>query len=234
MKGEEFLCEIKNSYNVINVLSERNGNKVLLLKHKKIGRKLVLRYQEKKQEVYCFLKSISFENLPEIYDVYELEDAFIVLEEYIDGISVAQVLESGVYTYRGAKKVISGVCDALCVLHENGYVHRDIKPENIMVSRDGTVKLIDFNVSRSVKNSIRRDTFIMGTFGYAPPEQLGISQSDSRTDLYALGVLLNVMLTGRHPSEALVSGRARHIVLKCTQISPEKRFHSVSELKNYL
>ena len=165
MKGEEFLCEIKNSYNVINVLSERNGNKVLLLKHKKIGRKLVLRYQEKKQEVYCFLKSISFENLPEIYDVYELEDAFIVLEEYIDGISVAQVLESGVYTYRGAKKVISGVCDALCVLHENGYVHRDIKPENIMVSRDGTVKLIDFNVSRSMKNNIRRDTFIMGTFG---------------------------------------------------------------------
>ncbi|MGN1083076.1 MAG: serine/threonine protein kinase [Candidatus Avispirillum sp.] len=234
MKVEEFLCGIKNDYFVIKVMSDRNGTRVLLLKHKKIGRRMVLRLQGAKQEIYCFLKGISFENLPEVYDTFVLEDAFAVLEEYIDGISVAQVLESGLYTYRGAKKVIWDVCDALNVLHENGYVHRDIKPENIMVSSDGTVKLIDFNVSRSVKESVGHDTVIMGTVGYAPPEQLGISQSDSRTDLYALGVLLNVMLTGKHPSEALVSGRARHIVLKCTQIAPEKRFRNVLELKNAL
>lgn len=234
MKTEEFLGYIKTEYATVGILSERNGERVILIKHRELEKKAVLRLHSAKREIYCFLKSIEFENLPLVYDVYELEDGFATVEEYIDGLTVAQVLESGVYTYRGAKRIVEGVCDALSVLHENGFVHRDIKPENIMISSEGTVKLIDFNVSRNVKIGASRDTAVMGTVGYAPPEQLGISQSDGRADLYALGVLLNVMLTGVHPSERLVRGRAGRIVMKCTRISPEKRFRNVDELKKAL
>ena len=119
----------------------------------------------------------------------------------------------------------------LSFLHRINIVHRDIKPENIIITDNATVKLIDFNASRVYKNECTADTVVLGTIGYASPEQFGITQSDARTDIFALGVLLNVMLTGVHPSEQLAKGRAGKIVLKCTQIDPNKRYQSVEELK---
>lgn len=70
----------------------------------------------------------------------------------------------------------------------------------------------------------------MGTVGYASPEQLGLSQSDPRTDIYAVGVMLNVMLTGKHPSEQLARGRAGRIVRRCTRINPDERYQSAAAL----
>jgi serine/threonine protein kinase len=70
----------------------------------------------------------------------------------------------------------------------------------------------------------------MGTVGYASPEQLGISQSDARTDIYASGVLYNVMLTGQHPSVTIASGRPGRIVRKCTAVNPDERYQTASEL----
>ena len=98
-----------------------------------------------------------------------------------------------------------------------------------MINKDGRVVLIDFNASRKV-SSVGKDTVVMGTVGYASPEQLGIAQSDMRTDIYALGVMINVMLTGKHPSEELAKGKAGRIVRKCTNISPDKRYQSVLQL----
>ena len=72
---------------------------------------------------------------------------------------------------------------------------------------------------------------IAGTIGYMSPEQYGVGQSDRRADVYSVGVLLNVMMTGLHPSEELCSGRARRIVEKCTRIDPDRRFKSAAELK---
>ncbi|MCR5208153.1 MAG: serine/threonine protein kinase, partial [Eubacterium sp.] len=131
-------------------------------------------------------------------------------------------------------KILLETCDALVPLHANGFIHRDVKPENIMITKDGTVKLIDFNASREFSLSSTRDTVQIGTIGYASPEQLGIAQTDARTDIYALGVLLNVMLTGKHPSIKLADGRAGKIVLKCTQIDPSSRFSSVEKLASEL
>ena len=75
-----------------------------------------------------------------------------------------------------------------------------------------------------------KDTVIMGTVGYASPEQLGVTQSDARTDIYAAGVLLNVMLTGKHPTEAFARGRIGRIVRKCTALNPADRYQSAEEL----
>jgi serine/threonine protein kinase len=70
----------------------------------------------------------------------------------------------------------------------------------------------------------------MGTVGYASPEQLGVTASDARTDIYAVGVLLNVMLTGKHPSEIIARGKAGKIVRKCTSVNPDERYQSAEKL----
>ena len=151
------------------------------------------------------------------------------LEEYIDGITVAQVMETGKYHYRGAKKVLTGICHALTVLHDRGIIHRDVKPENVMIDKNGRVLLLDLNASR--KESLAgKDTVIMGTVGYAAPEQLGLSQSDARADIYAAGVLLNVMLTGKHPTERFAPGRAGRIIRKCTALNPDDRYQTALKL----
>ncbi len=234
MTNDEFFERLKAEYELCRVLSQKNGCRVLLMNNRKLNRKLVLRLYKTEIPAYSFFKGIVFENLPVIYDVYKTDDGQAVLEEYIDGVTVAEVLESGKYTYRGMKTVVSAVCDALDIIHKNGFIHRDVKPENIIIDKNGTVKLIDFNASRIYKNTVSSDTEVLGTVGYAAPEQLGISQTDSRADIYALGVLINVMLTQRHPSECLADGRAGKTVLKCTSIDPAARFQSALAVKSAL
>lgn len=228
MDFASYFAVVRVSYDLLSVLSEKEDAVSFLLQHKTLGRKLTLRRFAEEKPVYHLLQNVLHPNLPLVYDIIVLADAVVVLEEYIDGVTVAEVLETGAYTYRGARRVLSGVGTALRFLHENGFVHRDVKPENVVVGTDGAVKLIDYDIARAV-TSASQDTRVLGTMGYAPPEQQGLAQSDPRSDIYAMGVLLNVMLTREHPSVRLASGRAGKIVLKCTAVSPEKRFQTVAE-----
>ena len=229
MKREEYLKNLLQIYSPVAVLSRKNGCEVLRLRNKQNGKDLVMRSLPCSLAAYEKLQNIRFENLPEIYDVLELEDGQIVLEEYIDGITAAQVMESGKYRQSGAKKVLFAVCDALTVLHGRGIIHRDVKPENVMIEKSGRVVLIDLNASR-IESNANKDTVILGTVGYASPEQLGLSQTDARTDIYAAGVLYNVLLTGQHPSITIASGRAGRIVRKCTAVNPNERYQTSTEL----
>ena len=233
MTKDTYIKNLFALYSLVAVLSEKNGCKVLRLRNKATKQDLVLRSLPAHIDAYETLCRIRCDNLPEIYDVLDMEDGQIVLEQFIDGITVAQVMETGKYRYRGAKKVLSGVCNALTVLHEQGIIHRDVKPENVMIDEDGNVILIDLNASR-IESSANKDTVVMGTVGYASPEQLGVSQSDARTDVYACGILLNVMLTGKHPTEVFARGHAGRIVRKCTMISPNDRYQSAKELLDAL
>ena len=233
MTRESYIQNVLTVYSLVRVLSDKNDCKVLRLRNKSSGKDLVLRSFPKHLDAYEALCSIRCENLPEIYDAIDLADGQIVLEEYIDGITVAQVMESGKYRYYGAKKVLSGVCQALTVLHQRNLVHRDVKPENVMIDKNGRVVLIDFNASRKVSEACK-DTVIMGTVGYASPEQLGVTQSDARTDIYAAGILLNVMLTGKHPTETFAKGRAGRIIRKCTALNPDDRYQCAEKLSDAL
>jgi len=229
MKRAEYIENILHIYSLVAVLSQKNSCEVLHLRNKKTRKDLVLRSFPDPLVAYEKLQNTRHINLPEIYDVLEMDDGQIVLEEYIDGITVAQVMETGQYHSSGARKVLLGVCDALTVLHDRGIVHRDVKPENVMIEPSGRVVLIDFNASR-LESGASRDTVVMGTVGYASPEQLGLSQTDARTDIYAAGVLYNVMLTGQHPSVTLSSGKAGRIVRKCTAVNPNERYQTAAEL----
>lgn len=229
MTRDAYIRELLNIYSPVSELRSKNDCKVLRLRHKASGKDMVLRSFPENLDAYEVLCGIRCENLPEIYDVIRLEDGQIVFEEYIDGLTVAQALEVGKYRYRGAKKVLFGLCQALKVLHDRGLVHRDVKPENVMIGNDGRVVLIDFDASRRVSDA-QKDTVILGTVGYASPEQLGITQSDARTDIYATGVMLNVMLTGKHPTEMFAKGRGGRIVRKCTALNPDDRYRSAEKL----
>ena len=230
MKRAEYIENILPIYSLVGLLSRKNGCEVLHLRNKITGKDLVLRSFSSALAAYENLQNIRCINLPEIYDVLEMDDGQIVLEEYINGITVAQVMETGKYRSSGARKVLLGVCDALTVLHSRGIVHRDVKPENVMIDKAGRVVLIDFNASR-IESVASKDTVIMGTVGYASPEQLGLSQTDARADIYAAGVLYNVMLTGQHPSVTIASGKAGRIIHKCTAVNPNERYQTAAKLR---
>ncbi len=233
MTREQYLTKLFLSYALVSVLSNKNETKVLRIRNKAQQKDMVLRSFPKRIPAYEELYRVKCETLPLIYDVIDLDDGQIVLEEFIEGVTVSQVMESGKYRYFGARKVLKSVCHALTVLHKQNFVHRDVKPENVVIDRNGRVVLIDFDASRKI-SAASKDTVIMGTVGYASPEQLGVSQSDARTDIYAVGVLLNVMLTGKHPSERLARGKAGHIVRKCTSVSPDERYQTAERLAHAL
>ena len=130
-------------------------------------------------------------------------------------------------------KIAIQLCEAMEVLHSIGAVHRDIKPENIIL-RGSEAVLIDFDAARIVDPDKSTDTKILGTTGYASPEQYGLCQTDARSDIYSFGVVLNVMLTGEHPSTKLAEGVFGEIVQKCTMINPDMRYQSAAELKEVL
>ena len=112
-------------------------------------------------------------------------------------------------------------------------IRDSIKPENVIL-RGNDVVLIDFDAARLHKPEAKADTRILGTTGFAAPEQYGLGQSSTRTDIYSLGVLMNLMLTGQHPSKKLAEGRMGRVIQRCTQVNPSKRYKDVIHLMEVL
>ena len=160
-------------------------------------------------------------------------ESALVIEEFIEGDTLDFLLEGALFTPQETREIVRQLCQALWVLHSMAAVHRDIKPENVIMRRRQAI-LIDFDAARLHKPEQEADTQILGTTGFAAPEQYGLSQSDVRTDIYALGVLMNVMLTGEHPSKKLAEGRMGRIIERCTRVSPEKRYKNVLRLMGEL
>ncbi|MBR3437056.1 MAG: serine/threonine protein kinase [Lachnospiraceae bacterium] len=232
MTVKEYLEMLYGQYELVETLSSKSTSSVLLLRHRSLQKNIVVRSSARRLAVAEYLRSIVFPNLPEVYDTVLLEDGEVILEEALEGRTLDKVLAERNLSFREAREILSAVSDALIVIHEAGFVHRDIKPKNILITETGTVKLIDFGASRAVRQN--DDTVRLGTAGFAAPEQY-VGASDHRADIFALGVLLNVMLTGKHPSEALPKNRhARRIIEKATSMNPDKRFSSAEEFKRAL
>lgn len=215
------------------MLKESERGSVCLVRDAASGERYILRTLIGSAEVYQKIKNAAPPHIPQIESIAERDGKTYVLEEYIQGDTLAFLLESQAIAPDTAKDIISQLCEALDVLHCLGVVHRDIKPENVIL-RGGEAVLIDFDVSRICKPEHHSDTQVMGTAGYAAPEQYGFAQTDGRTDIYALGVLLNEMLTKQHPSKQLTEGIYRPIVEKSIEVNVDKRFASVGQLRRAL
>lgn len=224
---------ITEDYQMLRCLKESARGQVQIVQHKESGRRYVFRRFDGNGEVYKKLLNISCPHLPQILEMGMQDGKTVVLEEYIQGDTLSFLLEGGLPSAAESKKIMRDLCSALWVLHSMGAVHRDIKPENIIL-RGRDAVLIDFDASRIYKIEQETDTKVLGTTGFAAPEQYGIYQSDARADIYSLGILLNIMLTGKHPSVELATGKMGRIVQKCTMTNPKKRYRNVLQLMETL
>lgn len=230
---ESFLEAVITEYDTLRVLKQSPRGTVSVVRHKKSGTRYVFRRYSGSGEVYRRLLPVLCPHLPQIMEAAEQDGQTAVLEEYVQGDTLAELLMGARLTEREARKVTMQLCQALHVLHSMGAVHRDVKPENVIL-RGSDAVLIDFDAARIYKVASESDTQVLGTTGFAAPEQYGIFQSDERTDIFSLGVLLNIMLTGKHPSREMAVGKMGRIVRKCTMTAPEQRYQSARALMEVL
>ena len=182
-----------------------------------------------------------FLHLPRIVDCHTEGDDLVVIMEYIEGETLATAAQKS-HSNMFAATLFPRLCDAVEELHEDHdqpIIHRDLKPSNIMVSHNNPI-IIDLGIARTFKESAEEDTRHFGTRSYAPPEQFGFGQTDARTDVYALGMLLYFLFTGENPSQTIRKGNFKHeeipepirqIVIRATAFDPNKRYATAREMK---
>ncbi|MGH9496132.1 MAG: serine/threonine protein kinase [Candidatus Sulfotelmatobacter sp.] len=155
------------------------------------------------------LGKLSHPNIVTLYDVGQIDEYVYIAMEYIDGGTLATRQNSGRVDQRAVLEILSAVASALDYAHGRGIIHRDIKPSNIMVTREGTVKVVDFGIARVVDaaRSSQYETqepVILGSLGFFSPEQLRAPAGEEisvATDQFSLGVVAYQLLTGRMPFE---------------------------------
>lgn len=214
------MYEIIKSFNETTKLAMK-GNRIYVLKK--------ILFDE--SDMYRKLFNVNNENIVKIYEIALVENEFYVVQEHIQGDTLSDYIEKhGSLSDEEIRSIILQVCSGLETVHALGIVHRDINPNNIMLDENGCVKIIDFGISRITKNNQSKDTQLLGTHGFAAPEQYGFTQTDFRSDIYSVGVLMNYLKTGVLPSEQIAGGAYTSVILKCTQMDMNDRYQNVAEL----
>ena len=189
------------------------------------------------RDIYEQLASVRIEGVPAVKECVADDGKLIVVEEYVQGRSLKQVLdEQGLLNEEQAYEIAVQLVDILVRLHqlEPAIVHRDIKPSNIIIEKNGHVNLIDFNAARHVNADKNEDTRMLGTVYFAAPEQFGFGQSDERTDIYGLGATINYIMTGDKPGAGIAECRFSDILKKCLMVDAKDRYQSAEELRGVL
>ena len=175
-----------------------------------------------------------------VYALEEIDGHLFMASEFVNGRSLRQELAAPLPAGRAVGLTLE-IVDALSAVHAAGVVHRDLKPENVLLTPQGRVKLVDFGIAHvEVADGTRLtvDGVVLGTPGYMAPEQLAGGAVDSRTDVYAVGVLLGEMLAGHHPlargERPAFAPPLDAIVARCLQTDPEARFRSADDLRSAL
>ena len=185
--------------------------------------------------VYSYLKDNPVPGLPRIYELIQQDQSLIIIEDFISGQSLERILATeGAISEERVIRYTVQICETLSKLHSSTppIIHRDIKPTNIIISPSDTAILIDLNAAKHASDK-DEDTTLLGTRGYAAPEQYGFGSSGAQTDIYAIGKLMNTMLNGSF-SQRTVEGRLSPIINKCTELTPSQRYDSIRDLKNAL
>lgn len=231
------------AYQELEPLCEKGH--VVLVRNLRDGQLYVRkRIQSYAPELYRLMQEKPVAGTPILYGVYTDPNpapagatGLTLIEEYLPGHTLSEhILEDGLFDERQCIEIGMQLCRILMELHSRkpAIVHRDIKPSNVMLLPDGSIRLIDFSASKASSSRESRDTVLIGTAGFAAPEQYGFAASTPQTDLYALGVLLNTISTGAMPWEKKPVGRLSGIVSRCLEMEPKRRYANAWELHDAL
>ncbi len=191
------------------------------------------------------LGRLNHPNIVAVYDFGHTDGLYWFIMEYVDGVNLRQLMESGGLQPHEALSLVPQLCEALQFAHDEGVVHRDIKPENILVDRRGRVKVADFGLSKLLREDrhnppLTKSHQVMGTIRYMAPEQMKGSRTvDHRADIYSLGVVFYELLTGEVPfgrfdppsRKVQLDVRLDQVVLRALEAEPEHRYQHASEIK---
>lgn len=236
-----FPPELLEEYVLMECLAERKGVDTFLVQNGKGEKCVAKRYDRsrwKDPEGNAVLDELNMDGLPRHIANFANEKVSVTVREYIEGTPLDVYAQEQILTEREILNICVKLCDILAYLHhrEQPIIHRDIKPQNIIVKEDGQIALIDFDIARIYRPGNDTDTRFFGTVAYAPPEQYGFTQTDARTDIYALGILLRYLMTGstRENPNIQIYKPIEKIIRKCTAFAPENRFADVTEVKHAL
>jgi serine/threonine protein kinase/Tfp pilus assembly protein PilF len=253
-------------YEIIEELGEGGMGKVYRVEDKKIKGEVALKFiraevASDKQTIERFenelkiTRMISHKNVCRMFDLGEAEGKYFITMEYVPGEDLKSFIRrSRRLEVSTAVSTARQICEGLAEAHRLGVVHRDLKPGNIMIDREGNARIMDFGIARSLQTkSMTAEGVIIGTPEYMSPEQVDGKEADQRSDIYAQGVILYEMVTGRvpfeggtpfsvalkHKSEMPLNPRtlSPHIpqalsslILRCLEKGREKRYQSAAEV----
>ncbi|MDQ3010682.1 MAG: AAA-like domain-containing protein [Acidobacteriota bacterium] len=226
-------------YRILSLLGSGGMGEVFLAEDERLGRNVALKFlpreftqdrervQRFKQEARA-ASALNHPNIITIFEIDEVDGAYFIATEFIDGLTLRERLAAGRIEIAEALEIASQIAGALAEAHAAGITHRDIKPENVMLRRDGYIKVLDFGLAKLSEPFAQSDKIadgqtqprvntdpgkVMGTPRYMAPEQIIGKQVDSRADIFSLGVVVYEMATGRSPFDGDTVGEIIAAVL---------------------
>ena len=241
---------LDGKYRILSVIGRGGMSVVYLAMNEKANKFWAVKEMKEEDGVKAALdrqememmKRLRHPSIPSIVDVIEDGETLLIVMDYVEGLSLDTLLrEQGPQPQEKVLEWAKQLCGAFVYLHgrKPPVIYRDLKPANVIERPDGTVALIDFGAAREYRPERMQDTVSLGTRGYAAPEQYeGTGQSDARTDIYCLGVMMFQLLTGENPHRLrplrecnpTLSAGLEAVVGRCTRVRKEERYQTAAEL----
>lgn len=209
--------DFDEKYEILKTLKQSEKSCTMFAMDKNSHELYILKSIKGPSYAYKLLVNHDCRYIPKIYSCEYKKGVTYVVEQYIDG----ETIDKANLTPKQVKKAFIELCKAIAFLHKKNIIHRDIKPSNILVDKNKEIKLLDFDIARIENNYADSDTRLLGTKGYASPEQFGFAQTDKRSDIYSFGVTFSSLLKTKK-----LKRKYKHIIKKCTAIDRKKRFNS--------
>ena len=237
-------------YEILSPLGKGGMGEVWRARDSKLGREVAIKtlpeeFAKDEERLARFereaklLASLNHPNIAAIYGLEEDDGARFLVLELVEGDTLAERVKRGVIPVEESLKLAVQSAEALEAAHGKGVIHRDLKPANIKVTPEGKVKVLDFGLAKmgeSGDETLTASRVVLGTPAYMAPEQLAGKKCDRRTDIYALGLLLHEMVTGRRlarggvPALDGLTTQVAHVIGRCLAQDPDERWQSASDV----
>lgn len=251
--SSDFGMALLEKYQLLNKIYESAISQIFVVREYTTKELYTLKAINKNTE-FCWdldaMKNIDHPKIAHVIDVQTTEKYIYMLKEYINGLTLEEYAKKiGLLSEETVLEIAMELCEILGYFHSlkpSPIIYRDLKPANLIITESGEIRLIDLDSVRQYKKDSKKDTFYIGTEGFASPEQFGFSQTDNRTDIYTLGTTLYYLITGKRPENDKfrlislrnlrrdISDSLIRIIEKCTAFNPENRYQSIDELKDDL